>query len=96
MTRRTEMANVPNFDAMDHDDLMDYWVKMRHPSRRMAEEVVGDRRPGYTLLARDLAAYAATKAAAMTCRVRGDIEAALVYELICEIIYKDLPVDLRW
>jgi hypothetical protein len=64
-------------------------------SREQAIALVGKRK-GYTRLAKQLAHYASNKATAMECRLRGDIQAAGIYEAICERIYTALPEDLRW
>ena len=90
---------VPNLDAMTTDDLMTFWRKyaLGGRTRRVdAQELIGDRRPGYTGLARALANYASNRATAQRCRVRGNIVAALNYEHICQMIYDGLPADLRW
>lgn len=91
------MANtVPNLDAMSSEDLMAFWKRYARPSRKDAEALVGDRRRGFTTISGSLAGYASNKATAITCRLRGDVNAALVYERICEVIYEKLPSDLRW
>ncbi len=93
----SSMTNtVPNLDAMTADDLMAFWKRYARPSRKDAEALIGDRRKGFTTISGKLAGYASNKATAMTCRLRGDINAALVYEGICETIYEGLPEDVRW
>lgn len=90
------MSNVPNLDSMSEKELMAFWMKYQnHQKRTDAKALVGDRK-GYTRLAAQLGAYAINKATAMGCRLKGDISAALVYEQICDNIYKKLPADLRW
>ena len=88
--------NIPNFDAMDKDELLDFWFKYSRATRAEAEELIGDRRRGFTILAKDLAYYASNKGTAVACRLKGDIRAALVYESICDSIYDALPGDLKW
>lgn len=90
------MSQVPNLDAMTPDDLMAFWKRYARPTRRDAEALVGDRRPGFTTISGSLAGYASNKATAMRCRERGEVQAALVYEKICETIYGELPSDVRW
>ena len=90
------MANVSNFDTMDHDELMAFWKRYTRPSRKDAELLVGDRRPGFTTVASALANYACNKAVAMTCRLEGNVDSALTYEHACDIIYERIPEDLRW
>lgn len=88
--------NIPNFDAMDKDELMTFWFKYAHATRVQAEDLVGDRRKGFTVIAKQVANYAANKGAAVSCRLKGDIVGAQIYESICDSIYDSLPADLRW
>jgi hypothetical protein len=91
------MANVPNLDATSQQELMSFWMKYQNVGKRKdCEALVGDRRKGYTIIAGNLGAYAANKSAAMGCRERGDVSAALSYERICDSIYDTLPADCRW
>lgn len=91
------MANmVPNLDAMDQEELMKFWKRFHRPRRKEAAELIGDRRKGYTNLASLIAGYACNKAVAMGCREKGDIQAAQVYELHCDMTYERIPEDLRW
>lgn len=91
------MNNVPNLDAMTKEDLWEFWKKHREGrSRKESELLIGDKRKNYTVFAANLANYACNKATAMKCRENGEIQAALVYEKICEVIYSTLPSDLRW
>lgn len=89
--------SVPNLDALSHNELTAFWVRHQGGrSRKEAEFLVGDRRKGYTIIAAQLANYAINKATAIDCRLRGDTQAALVYEQICDLIYERLPRDVRW
>jgi len=90
------MNTIPNLDAMTSSDLMAFWIKYRRPARKDALELIGDKREGYTTLCGSLAGYASNKATAMVCREKGDIQAAGIYEHICESIYSELPEDLKW
>lgn len=90
------MNTIPNLDGMTREDLMDFWKKYHRASRKDAEALVGDRRPGYTNIAATVANYACNKAVAMKCRLDGDIPAASVYELAADRCYESLPADLRW
>ncbi len=92
----TVAHKVPNLDCMPADELMDFWKKFQRPSRKDAEELVGDRRRGYTTIAGKLAGYASNKATAVRCRQKGKIASAESYEAICDCIYKEIPEDLRW
>lgn len=87
---------IPNFDGMNHDELMEFWAKYHRPTRKDAEALIGDRRPGYTNICGTLAAYACNKATVMWCRKEGKIQSAEIYELHCDIIYDSLPEDLKW
>ncbi len=89
-------VNVPNLDGMAKSELMAFWSKYRSQSRKLAAELIGDKRRGYVTLANKLANYACNKAVAMDCRLKGNIAAAVIYESVCERIYDDLPTDLRW
>jgi hypothetical protein len=87
---------IPNFDAMPKEELMAFWSKYHRASRKDAEALVGDRRPGYTNIAATIANYACNTAVAMGCRLRGDIQAAMLYEQSADMCYDSLPKDLRW
>lgn len=90
------MNTVPNFDAMPEDELRAFWSKYHRASRKDAEALVGDRRKGFTTIAAALANYAINKATAMSCREKGNITAAQVYEHSCDLCYERIPEDLRW
>jgi hypothetical protein len=85
--------NIPNFDACTHDDLTAFWMNHQRGRNRKALGIVG---PNSVNLTATLAAYAINKATAMTCRLRGDIMAAMTYETICDNIYDRLPEDVKW
>lgn len=88
--------NVPNLDCMSEDELMAFWKRYSRPSRKDAEALIGDRCKGFTTMCGRLAGYAANKATAISCRLRGDIQVALSYENICDAIYDRIPEDIRW
>lgn len=85
-----------NLDGLttDPDTLMRWWAT--HQRGRNARELFPSRRAGYRRATADLANYAANKSTAMSCRLRGDISTAEVYEHICERIYRRLPEWARW
>lgn len=87
---------VPNFNKMTRDELMQFWKTYTRPTRKGAEELVGDRRPGFTNIASSLANYACNMAVAMDCRKRKDRAGAASYEKIAFQIYQRLPADIRW
>lgn len=86
-------GSVPNLDAMSADELMDFW--MRHQRGRGRKEL-GLYGPGSVNATGSLAGYASNKATAISCRLRGDITSALMYEGIADRIYSKLPKSARW
>lgn len=90
-------ANQENFDAMEPDDLMAFWLKTnRVRPITEARQYFPDRPTGYVRIFKDLGNYASNKATAMRERSKGHIQAAEIYERICDDIYKRLPVYARW
>lgn len=90
------MATIPRFDKMTRDELMAFWSRYHRPSRKDAEALVGDRRPGFTNVAAKIANYACNRAVAMGCREKGDATGAAVYEHSMKLCYEGVPADLRW
>lgn len=90
------MNTIPNLDAMSEQDLWAFHKRYKHAAYTDSRTLLGESFPGYTKAARNLAAYAVNKATAMSCRGMGLIEAALVYESICDDIFKRLPPQARW
>ncbi len=81
--------HCPNLDDDNTVDLMAFW--RRYQRGQNARDLFP---AGGTCTRRataDLANYASNKSAAQSCRMRGDILAAQVYEMICDRIYTDLP-----
>lgn len=87
---------MENLDGMSADDLWTFGNRLRKATRNYMAKIVGDKRKGYTEIARLIAGYAENKAVAMKCRARGDIVAAAIYEKICDGLYQRLPEDQRW
>jgi hypothetical protein len=85
---------MENLDAMGADELMGFWY--RHQNGRRARDIFPDGGKGTRKATDDLAAYASNKSAAIGCRLRGDIESALMYEGFCDRIYMRLPDFARW
>jgi hypothetical protein len=75
---------------------MHFWSVWQYPTRNGAELLFDGRHKGYMRAAKDVANYAANKAAAMRCRLSGDVQTALMYEGICNRIYDKLPSYARW
>lgn len=91
------MNAAPNLDCMDEAELRAFWRRYHRPSRRDAEELVGSRRRGYVRDVAAMAAYAISKAAAISCRLAGNIQGALRYEEACDLYYEhSIPPELRW
>lgn len=89
--------NVPNLDAMEHDDLMSFWQRaIAIRPIKLGRELFPSRPVGYTAATRNLGCYAVNKATAIGLRLRGRIRGALRYEAIADGIYKDLPEWAKW
>lgn len=72
---------------MNADELMAFWNKYRRPSRKDAEELIGDRRPLYTNYA--------SRVAALACAMACVKEGSEVYREHCRIYLELLPVDVK-
>lgn len=83
-----------NLDAMSREELLSFWMK--HQSGRNYRELFPEGGKGSKKAAGDLANYASNKATAMSCRVSGDIERAMMYESIADRIYAVLPAFAQW
>ena len=90
------MNQVPDFKKMSQEELMAFWARYSRPSRKDAEALVGDRRPGFTNAASALANYACNMAVAMSCKDKGDATATACYEHAMRLSYERIPADLRW
>ena len=82
-----------NLDALPADDVQAFAVAIGNGIRPVAAArlLFPDRPTGYVSATGDLRNYAWNKATAMRCRLRGDIQAATIYETICDRIYDALP-----
>src|SRR5687768_3881619 len=88
---------VPNIDGISIDPAIvrEYGRQLRargmwsspRASLARARELFPHRPRGYVVATSMLSHYASNKATAMECRLRGDVETALMYEGICERIY---------
>ena len=88
------MPNVPNLDALEPAELMEFWY--RHQCGRGYRKIFPTGGRGAQRATGDLAAYAANKATAMRCRLSGDIPTAQIYENIADSIFEELPAFARW
>jgi hypothetical protein len=87
--------NVPNLDCFTcATELMEFWNK--HQNGRNYRALFPTGGAGTKRATADLANYASNTAAARGCRLRGDINSALMYEGIAERIYGNLPTFAQW
>jgi len=87
--------DTPNFDAMTQEELRDFWVKWHVTTKKKAVVVTGERKDAKNIM-EVLANYAINKSCDMGLRLEGKINAAMTYELACELAYGRLPEDVRW
>jgi hypothetical protein len=90
---------TPNLDnGMTQKELVEFWNRTDKQPKAMARELFASRRFTAELekTVRNLGHYASNKAAAMLSREMGNIQAALIYENICERLYNKLPTFARW
>jgi hypothetical protein len=88
--------NVPNMDCMDREELWEFWQRFTRPKRADARLLFPDKPKGYIGACQDLACYASNKATAIACRQSGNIQAALTYENIADLVYDRLPNWAKW
>lgn len=84
-----------NLDGYAGDPIL-VWAAVRFQPVKVARVLFPSRPKGYVSATYSIGAYAANLSAARSCRLRGDIRAAMVYETICDGIYNDLPDFARW
>ena len=84
-------ASELNLDCHSQGDdyLMSFWA--HYQRGRNHKELFPQGGKGTSRATADLACYASNAATARTCRLRGDIETALMYERIADGIYTRLP-----
>lgn len=80
----------------ERDKLMDVWAAIHFWPVISARILFPDRPKRYVSVTQDLGNYACNKAVAMRCRLEGEIQTALNYERVCEMIYESLPEWARW
>ena len=85
-----------NLDGIDKDELWHLHNLLRQHPVAEARRWFPDRPRGYVAATRTLEHYAANKATAMKLRAEGNVATAMVYEAICERLYKQLPEFARW
>lgn len=83
-----------NLDCVSAEELWAFWRE--HSGGRAYRVLFPAGGTGTKRATADLACYASNKATAMSCRLRGDIQAAQMYEGICDRIYRKLPGFAAW
>lgn len=92
MTLEVDTAMDLNLDNEDSATLMSFWARTNSVRPiAFAKQLFPNREKGYVAATKSLGHYASNKATAIDCRLRGDIPAALMYESICDRIYRELP-----
>ena len=92
MTLETDTAKDLNLDSESPESLMAFWSRTNSVRPiAFARQLFPDCPRGFVRATKDLGYYASNKATAMSCRLRGDINAALMYEEICDRLYRQLP-----
>ena len=86
--------NPADLDTAEPSDLMLFWA--HYQNGRNFRELFPAGGKGSKRAAADIANYAANRATAAECRLRGDIEHAFLYERYAERIYADLPSFARF
>ena len=86
---------TPNFDAMNQEDLRNFWAKWHVTTKKKAIEFTGERKDAKKIM-ETLANYAINKSCAIGLRLDGDINGATIYEHSCQLCYDRLPTDVRW
>jgi hypothetical protein len=78
------------------DCLWTFFEVARNHPKKMGVRLFPTKPRGYVTATIDLSHYASNKAVAINERLKGNIQAALIYEKICEDIYNRLPTFARW
>jgi hypothetical protein len=91
---------MENLDTMSIEGLHAWAVKYTRNTcvkpRLLARELFPEQPKGYVSAMYDTGNYAWNKYTAMQCRLRGEIDPALMYEAIADRIYEKLPEFARW
>lgn len=95
-----EAIDVPNLDVCSDSELTAFLDACESTTgivpRRVAVRMFPSKPLGMMRVATSLRNYALNRQIASWCRLRGDIQAALSYERICDKIYARLPGWARW
>jgi hypothetical protein len=82
---------MENLDSLSSEKLLELYQKIQSHPRIMAKELGLSVRD-----AKQYKAYAINKYTAMNCRTKGEIQAAMKYEDICDLIYGRMSKNARW
>ncbi len=82
-------------DDREEAALMAFWDRVRCHPVRVARSLFPARNAGYVVATRDIAAYAANKAAMLRCASRTQTPGVECYRIIMASIYADLPMWAR-
>ena len=80
----------------DENEVAEFIAKYGTTKGRRLANMLGIKGPGAVTQANWLSGYAWNKQTAINLRKRGQIETALIYEDICEGIYKKLAPEYKW
>jgi hypothetical protein len=83
-------------ESGDREALMLFWTRTHQHPVKTARKLFPTKPRGYVTATVDLSHYASNKAVAINERLKGNIQAAEIYEKICENIYNRLPTFARW
>jgi hypothetical protein len=87
---------MENLDCMMPEELFAFAARYQHFNQAKAAELFGEEYKRQKRVFLSVDNYAWNKYTAMSCRLRGDVQGAQMYESICERIYKTLPAFARW
>lgn len=100
MTLNTDTLTGDDLNLDSYIDPQDLWEIWKRTSTvrpiAFARQLFPLAPSGYVRATKNLGHYAANKATAMQCRLRGEIQSALMYEGICDRIYDQLPEYAKW
>ena len=92
MTLNTDTARDLNLDSETPKELWVFWQRANSVRPiALARQLFPNREKGYVRATKMLGCYASNKATAISCRLNGQIDSALMYEGICDRIYNELP-----
>ncbi len=90
--------NLENFnpDGMSVDELHQWAAFIGNGVRPQIAKQWFPGAKGQYRHAKNIRAYIWNAITARGCRERGEIQAALMYEAICDRVYSDLPPQAKW